>query len=259
APGQATPGQATPGQAAPEARGQDVRPTVTAIPAQATPRPEAPLRLPDAQLRPARPSGAQTFAIVGGPGGDGEVGHTSTHLQGVQLLPRGVPAQKVGTRWWVWALLFVAVAGVGAAVVLLLAKPGSDTPHIPVETVAAAPDTTSAPVDVAPAAAPDVAPEVAAEVATADAAAEIAAADATAPDATEDELHFGTRLVTVPEGAAVLRDKKPLCKTPCLVPWTKDEAPPTLRISLKGYVEIDMQLVRGDHGTEQRLELRKLP
>ncbi|HRE90224.1 MAG TPA: hypothetical protein PK095_13905, partial [Myxococcota bacterium] len=92
--------------------------------------------------------------------------------------------------------------------------------------------------EVAPEVGRDVAPEVGQDV---------------APDVIAIE---GTRVVTNPEGAEVTRDKVVVCTTPCVVPWRIDENPPLVRLTLKGHIDIDLQLVRGDHGTEQRFELR---
>jgi len=43
------------------------------------------------------------------------------------------------------------------------------------------------------------------------------------------------------------------------VPWSETEQPPIVRISLKGYIDVDLQFVNGDRGTDQHLELRKQP
>jgi hypothetical protein len=72
----------------------------------------------------------------------------------------------------------------------------------------------------------------------------------------DSELQIGTRIITTPSGADVLRDKKVVCKTPCVLPWSIDEKPPLVRLALRGHIDIDLHLVRRDHGTEQRFELR---
>jgi len=245
-----------------------VRPVpVTAGPAprQTAPSQAAaePRRL-DSQIRPARPSGTHAFEIVGA----NEGSNTATHLQGVRLTQRSsevdFPAQGAKSRWWLWLLVAIAAVGAGFALVMALRGNGTAAPKatLPVEAgadvavavaqadaaAAPAPDTTVAP-DVAAEVAATVVPDVAAEAPDAAGSSDAAAIDKTG----------GAYVTTEPTGATVLRDKKKLCMTPCLISWKPEESPPIVRISLKGYIDIDLQFVNGDRGTDQHLELRKKP
>ncbi len=228
--------------------------------------------MPDLQLR--RPSGAHRFDIVGGASGALE-GHTSTNYEGVRLLARQ-PAHGAKNRWWLWFLLALVLGGGAvAAVFIAMAKegepPGSGTPDpIGREGAAPVPDppgeapvkaTTADTTTPAVATSEDAvngqdgqngAPSGAAATDTHGAATDVTAA--ALPDL---ELAKGTRIVTEPSGADVLRDKKQICKTPCMLPWSIDEKPPLVRLTLPGHIDIDLQLVRGDHGSEQRFQLRK--
>ena len=103
--------------------------------------------------------------------------------------------------------------------------------------------------DVAVAAAPDGGPDASAPDSVASGDGAVPVVDKTA----------GAMVTTEPTGATVLRDKKKLCTTPCLVTWTPEEQPPIVRISQKGYIDIDLQFVNADRGTDQHLELRKQP
>ncbi len=188
--------------------------------------------MPDAQLR--RSTGAHEFTA-----GMGE-GPTSTHVRGIQLdIPRRGKA-------WLWIALVVVLAGGGAAAALLLTDGSSPTPAP--ETATATSDkadvassivdtTAPEPIDAPPPTPEDVA-EVSPEVAEVVAVIE------------------GTHIITNPTGAEVRREKDVVCKTPCTLPWRIDEKPPLVRLKLEGHIDIDLQLVRGDHGTEQRFELR---
>jgi serine/threonine protein kinase len=195
---------------------------------------------PDVELR--RPTGPHGFAAGAGDG------PTTTHVRGVQL---EVPKKS---RAWLWVMLGLVLAGGGVAV-FLLTQGDKGAPSGPSDTTAAsaadatnetrandttageATDTSGGAVGVEADAAGEVGPEV-------------------APDVVEVAKIEGTRVVTNPEGAEVTRDKAVVCTTPCVVPWRVDEKPPLLRLTLKGHIDIDLQLVRGDHGTEQRFELR---
>lgn len=196
---------------------------------------------PDVELR--RPTGSHAF----GPGaGDGP---TSTHVRGVQLeLPKK-------SRTWLWVVLGLLLGGGGVAAFLLTrGEQGAASGASGTATSASAADTT------AEAQAPDTLAGAAAEADTltgASAEAEVVAGEVAAADGVAGaDTIAGTRVVTNPEGAEVTRDKVVVCTTPCVVPWRLDEKPPLLRLTLKGHIDIDLQLVRGDHGTEQRFELR---
>ncbi len=218
----------------------------------------------DSQIR--RPTGAPAFEIVGG--GDGS--STSTHLQGVRLTQRSTEATgstgSIGStglgavmpppersRAWLWALVVIAALGVAFMVVMLVTK--KDTPSTPLP-VEAKPEV----VDEVAAAAPEVVagPEVAEEIAVAAAPDAAEQAGDAAAEVEEAQL-VGAMVTTEPPGATVLRDKKKLCTTPCLVPWALEAEPPIVRVSLKGYIDIDLQFVKADHGTLQNLVLRKKP
>jgi len=233
--------------------------------------------MPDLQLR--RPTGAHRFDIVGGASGALE-GHTSTSYEGVRLLARQ-PAHGAKNRWLLWFLLALVVGGAAvAAVFITMANQGADVQPSAGEPIEKEGKTAMpGPTDGVPtkATTPDVTGAIGATVAAnrddaavgqagsaSDVAAAVAndahvaaAADTTAAPTPDLELAKGTRLITEPTGADVLRDKKPICKTPCLLSWSIDEKPPLVRLTLPGHIDIDLQLVRGDHGSEQRFQLRK--
>ncbi|MCC6621417.1 MAG: protein kinase [Deltaproteobacteria bacterium] len=226
-------------------------------PTAPTPRPPTG---PDLQLRPGRPSAAEGFAIVGA----SDVAHTSTHLDGVRLLPRApVPPVRKKSFAWLWILIALLVAG--GVTALFAIQPwanksagagtsppttreaqadagASETSAEPATTVAAGAD--AAPSPTADPAADAAAPEEA--VAAADAEPEVAAPLA------------GVEIVSVPDLADVTLAGKVVGKTPYTVEWGADAPPPIVRISRKGYVDVDLQLVKSDRGTQRRIELRPL-
>lgn len=194
---------------------------------------------PDVELR--RPTGSHGFAAGAGDG------PTSTHVRGVQLeLPKK-------SRTWLWVLMGLVLGGGGVAAFLLTrgeqgATSGTSGTATSAATVADATGGTPA----ADAGAGGVA-DAGASVAL---GAEVTEAEVV-PEVVADVVVIeGTRVVTNPEGAEVTRDKVVVCTTPCVVPWRIEEKPPLVRLTLKGHIDIDLQLVRGDHGTEQRFELR---
>lgn len=203
--------------------------------------------MPDVQLR--RPTGSHGFAVGAGDG------PTSTHVH--PAYPERV-APAGGGRLWLWLLLALGLGGAAFGIVwwvqqgagssaagstVAVTAAGSDAqadvaaspPNEPADSASAKEDAALGSPDGAADVALDVAHEIAPEVAP---------------------VIPGTRVVTEPEGAELSRDKKVLCKTPCTVEWRIDEKPPLLRLTLPGHIDIDLQLVRGDHGTEQRFELR---
>lgn len=194
---------------------------------------------PDVELR--RPTGSHAFAAGAGDG------PTSTHVRGVQLeLPKK-------SRPWLWVVLGLVLVGGGVAAFFLTQTHGGTTSETlgvghavepDAAREAAAPDTSIGAVAEADVGVAEVGGEVVTDIA--DVAAEVVAAIAIE----------GTRIITNPEGAELTRDKAVVCTTPCTVPWRIDEKPPLVRLTLKGHIDIDLQLVRGDHGTEQRFELR---
>ncbi len=232
----------------------DPGPTARATPG---PGPQGPRSL-DSQIRPTRPSGVNKFEIVGG-AGDGS--GTSTHLQGVRLQPR---AQEVApkSRTWLWILVgFLALATGFITVFLINQKPSGASDSLPVEASA---DVTSGPDDPSDVAASPAA----AEVAAADASEQTPDVDA-APEVSSDagpgdvsvitDPQRGAMVKTDPPGATILMNKKVLCTTPCVVPWGEGEPPPLVRVRLKGHIDVDLQFVNADRGTEQSLTLRKQP
>jgi serine/threonine protein kinase len=229
--------------------------------------------MPDLQLR--RPSGAHRFDIVGGASGALE-GHTSTSYEGVRLLAKQ-PAHGAKNRWWLWFMLALVIGGAAvAAVFIAMANKGTDVqagPGNPIElegaTATAEPPgetpgkTSTSDVTGASSATVvggddvTVGQDGSGDAAAANDAQVEVAADGTGAATPDLELTKGTRLITEPTGADVLRDRKPICKTPCLLQWSIDEKPPLVRLTLPGHIDIDLQLVRGDHGSEQRFQLRK--
>lgn len=239
---------------------------VNAAPAQHGSQPES--RRLDSQIRAPRPSGVQAFEIVGGEGSN-----TSTHLQGVRLAQRAAEAPPMApapSRWWLWLLVGLAACGAGFALVLLVRGTSAETPKtaLPVEASADVAAEVAESADAVAGA--DVAGMDGAALAGgaafdggpggpggADAAADVATAGDGATAAVDKS--GGAMVTTEPAGATVLRDKKKMCVTPCFVTWKPEEQPPIVRISLKGYIDIDLQFVNGDRGTDQHLELRKQP
>ncbi len=249
-------------QAGSPATTRGVRPLPPAAVAASVQAPAHESRRLDSQIRMPRPSGVQSFEIVGGEGSN-----TSTHLQGVRLAQRALEAAAMAppkSRWWLWLLVGLAACGAGFAVVMLV-RGGADASKavVPVEAsadvaaeVAESTDASAASAgadamaaDVAVAAAPDGGPDASAPDSVASGDGAVPVVDKTA----------GAMVTTEPTGATVLRDKKKLCTTPCLVTWTPEEQPPIVRISQKGYIDIDLQFVNADRGTDQHLELRKQP
>jgi len=253
-------------------------PAATAPPPQAPVVRQVELRRLDSQIRPARPSGVQAFEIVGGEGSN-----TSTHLQGVRLAQRTADAPPVAvakSRWWLWLLVGLAACGAGFALVMLVKDNVAAEAPKPNGPVAAGADVATEMRNSADAAATPVALTATAEgdaaAAASDTAGSLAAAaevalepnaadvgpvapDVGSVDGENVDKSAGATVTTEPAGATLLRDKKKLCVTPCLVPWSETEQPPIVRISLKGYIDVDLQFVNGDRGTDQHLELRKQP
>jgi len=241
-------------------------PTSRTVPRPSTETAPGSNGMPDLQLR--RPTGAHRFDIIGGASGALE-GHTSTSYEGVRLQARQASSRSK-SRWWLWFVLALVLGGAAVAAVFIattnreevappqastqkaVATVGHESQNNAPQNVASTDATTPTALDVA---AVGTTAGVT-DVATGDSL----AADATGGDATATadlELTKGTRLITEPPGAEVLRDRTLVCKTPCLFPWSIAEKPPLVRLALPGHIDIDLQLVRGDHGSEQRFQLRK--
>jgi serine/threonine-protein kinase len=218
-------------------------------------------RGPDLQMRPRTGSGLD---IVGGGGSD--ISHTATAMDGMMLArrPPVQPIPKKRSLWWLWGLLAIVVGGGAAALIIALVKPAggpsgaTSAPHegTVVGTIAGAVDAGAPAVADAAAvpetsASPDTQPvEVAAET-----SAEVAGADAAS--AAEDWKARGMRLTTSPVGATVTVGDVVVGPSPVLVTWDAATPPPLVRVTLDGYIGVDLQLVRGDRGQERTLELRR--
>jgi serine/threonine-protein kinase len=185
-------------------------------------------RMPDIELRQAR-GAIKAEGPLGPP-------RQPSALALPQARPEGQKpaqsAQRAPSRQWRWALVGLVVIGAVGATVFALIR--GDTSEGRVD--ARLEDTASSSGDVP-----------SSVIAAAPQGAEVAAAEA--------ELASGTRIVTVPQGASVLREGRPACTTPCIVSWSKDEKPPLLRLVLSGHVDVDVQLLAAERGTEQRFNL----
>jgi len=248
--------------ASPSPRSQAV--TSSAPPSAAAPAPASkprPATGPDLQLRPARPTGAEGFAIVGG----NDVAHTATHLEGVRLLPRA-PVQPTRKKSLAWLWVLVALVVVGGVTALFVIQPwgskvtaGGTSPTREAQADAIASEATSASptTAAATATAPDAAPAATEPSADAAAAEEVAPT----PDVEAEVAAVstaGVEIVSVPDTADVTLAGRVVGKTPFTVQWGAGEPPPIVRISRKGYVDVDLQLVASDRGTLRRIELRPL-
>jgi hypothetical protein len=169
------------------------------------------------------------------------------------------------------------VTGFGLVMLLAPPKSGTDEATVPSEGQSDAstaspdePDVAMAPAGGDVAAADAVADATAAEAPSSDVAVNFDATsmkvtgvhvegDAGPTDAGAADLERGSMVITEPPGAWVLIDKRDLCTTPCLVTWPEGAAPPTVRLHLEGYIDVDLQFGKEDRGTEQRLKLRKQP
>lgn len=214
----------------------------------------------DAPIR--RPTAAQRYEIMG-------ADHTSTHL-GVRVNTQTGMRPRRQSRWWLWLLAGIVAMAAGFTIVMLVATPSKSGPEatVPVE---GSTDTTGEPKDETDAAAVPAAGDVAAEDAgpvPADAVSADAASDASPANAVDGgpqgtaeavDPQLGSKVITEPEGASVFYDKRLLCKTPCTVTWKEDEEPPTVRIKLYGYIDIELTFGKSDRGTEQNIKLRPRP
>lgn len=212
-----------------------IQPTSRPVPRPATDTGQR--AMPDIQLR--RPTGSHEFTSGMGDGA------TSTYVKGVRL---EVPRRS---RVWLWVVLGLVLVGGGIAAALVLMQGSGPNPETtaPLET---ATRTTSG--DTVADASTETSALAAADVAVAQA--DVAVAEVEVEPKDVAVAIDGTHIITNPVGAEVRREKVVVCKTPCTLPWRIDEKPPLVRLTLQGHIDIDLQLVRGDHGTEQRFELR---
>ncbi|MFO0749324.1 MAG: serine/threonine-protein kinase [Myxococcota bacterium] len=194
-------------------------------------------------------------------------------MDGVRLQPRSGPGQPSGSKAWLWAVIVIVVLG-GATAALFVVKPweSSATAPPPVTATREAAADAGPAADAAVAAADDVAPDSAvgaaadtavAPLATAPSADAETASDAVAAadDAASGEVVAeklpGVEIVSEPLGATVTLAGKVVGTTPYTIDWDPSQPPPLVRVSFKGYIDVDFQLVKSDRGTRRRVELRE--